>query len=103
MRDGFYFSVQASETHYCTPRVGKGPWTAVEVGYLSERIEAMMEYIDVGPDSDPLDSIYGWVPIDIIETAIEEHGGWRYVRNAFIENYWGQSRGLRCEMTSNDI
>ena len=38
--DGHTLSVQASETHYCTPRDNRGPWTHVEVGYPTAQPEA---------------------------------------------------------------
>ena len=73
--DGFHMSVQASHTHYCTPRDSRGPWSEVEVGFPSAKVEAFMPYIDGGPDEDPLGTVYGYVPIELIVNAIAEHGG----------------------------
>jgi len=71
--DGFSLSVQASRTHYCRPREDEGPYSAVEVGYTSERVESFIPFAE---DADnPLDTIYGWVPIELVEEAIESHGG----------------------------
>lgn len=50
--DGFALSVQACRWTYCTPRENTGPWTAVEVGYPTDREESLMPYID-GDDDDP--------------------------------------------------
>lgn len=71
--DGFQMSVQASSSHYCTPRDSVGPWSAVEVGFPSERVESFMPFAD---DADsPTDTVYGWVPIDLVAQAIADHGG----------------------------
>ncbi len=72
--DGFKMSVQASAYHYCYPRNSKGPWSAVEIGFPSERVEAFMPYIDGGED-DPTGTVYGYVPIDLVADAISDHGG----------------------------
>lgn len=71
--DGLRLSVQASCTHYCTPRDSVGPWVAVEVGYPSERVEELMEYAE-NPD-EPTDTVYGWVPVEVVEAVVEKHGG----------------------------
>lgn len=73
--DGFTLSVQAGETLYCSPRDNYGPWYSVEVGFPSERVEEFIPYIDGGEDADPTGSVYGYVPIDIVEKVIADHGG----------------------------
>lgn len=71
--DGFQFSVQASSGHYCTPRDDIGPWTHLEVGYPSEREETLMPFAE---DADnPTETVYGWVPAEVIDAIIEKHGG----------------------------
>lgn len=74
-RDGLVMSVQASTFHYCAPRDSFGPWSAVEVGFPSSRVEQFMPYIDGGPDTDPLTTVYGFVPIETVAEVIAEHGG----------------------------
>ena len=71
--DGFSMSVQASHAHYCTPRDSEGPWTAVEVGYPSAKVDAFMPHID--GDGAPTDTVYGYVPLEIVAQTILEHGG----------------------------
>lgn len=71
--DGFTMSVQASSFHYCTPRTDKGPHTAFEVGFPSERVEALMPYAEDAET--PTETVYGWVPVEIIDAIISEHGG----------------------------
>lgn len=72
-KDGFTISIQASVYHYCKPRYNIGPWTHVECGFPSDNVPSMAEYKD-GPDSDK-ESVFGFVPIGIIEDIIKEHGG----------------------------
>jgi hypothetical protein len=71
--DGLSLSVQASTTHYCEPRDGVGPWTAVEVGFPSHRVEELMEYDQ--HDAEPTKTVYGWVPVEVVERIVEAHGG----------------------------
>ena len=70
---GLELSVQASSTHYCTPRNSAGPWTAVEIGFPSEQVEEFMEYAE-NPDA-PTDTVYGYVPVEVVEAVINKHGG----------------------------
>lgn len=73
--DGFTMSVQTGETLYCEPRDNYGPWTRVEIGFPSERVEEFMPFIDGDETTDPTETVYGYVPIDIVEKVIEQHGG----------------------------
>lgn len=72
--DGTTLSVQTSESHYCHPRDNYGPWFAVEVGFPSRQLELLMPYID-GKDSEPTNTVYGYVPIEIVARVIAECGG----------------------------
>lgn len=72
-RDGFTMSVQASEFHYCTPRNNTGPWVCVEVGFPSQKEDLLMEYAE-DPDH-PTETVYGYVPVEIVIEIIEKHGG----------------------------
>lgn len=71
--DGLRLSVQASFTHYCAPRDSVGPWTHVEVGYPSQSVPELLEYADE-PDY-PTGTVYGYVPVAVIEEIVEKHGG----------------------------
>ena len=71
--DGFNLSVQARVMCYCEPRNDDGPWSAVEVGFPSEKEELLMEYAEV--PSDPTGTVYGWVPVETIADVIAKHGG----------------------------
>jgi hypothetical protein len=71
--DGLILSVQASSTHYATPRINHGPYTHVEVGYPSEPVEELMPYAEDGDC--PTQTVYGYVPVEVVEQVIESHGG----------------------------
>lgn len=71
--DGFSMSIQASQNHYCSPREDEGPYTAVEVGYPSEKEEKLMEYAE--NPSRPTDTVYGYVPVQLVNQIIDDHGG----------------------------
>lgn len=71
--DGFTLSVQASSGHYCHPRDSEGPWDKVEIGFPSERVEAFMPYVE--DEERPTDTVYGYVPIELVVAAIAYHGG----------------------------
>ena len=71
--DGLTFSVQASHTHYCQPRNDNGPYTAVEVGYPSKPVKELMPYAE--DTENPTSTVYGYVPVEIVEQVIESHGG----------------------------
>ncbi len=71
--DDFTLSIQAGRTHYCTPRDDLGPWRTVEVGYPDAAILALLPFAeDAGR---PTDTVYGYVPIDIVSQVIADHGG----------------------------
>ena len=75
--DGFAVSVQANEGAYCSPRQDDAEqYTEVELGFPSAREELIMDWMEVvGEDSDPTDSVYPYVPVDIVTTVIVKHGG----------------------------
>ncbi len=77
-KDGFSMSVQASEHHYCSPRVNYPgvPYERVEVGYPSAHPgDEMIEYQESPGRNDPTDDVYPYVPVEIVERVIEAHGG----------------------------
>ena|SRR5687767_14087325 len=70
--DGTTLSVQASRLHYCEPRDNVGPWTAVEVGYMTAQPEpSWVRY----RDGDDWRGIYGFVPVELVREHIKIHGG----------------------------
>lgn len=71
--DGFSLSVQATQGAYCSPRENIGPWDEVEVGFPSAKPELIMEYAEQ-PEI-PTGTVYGYVPIELVEQLIALHGG----------------------------
>lgn len=72
--DGYSISVQASAFHYCKPRLdGIQDYESVELGFPSTEDELINEYAEV--DSDYTKTVYGYVPIEIVEELINKHGG----------------------------
>jgi len=71
--DGFTLSVQAREFNYCTPRSDSGPWTEVEVGFPSEVEDLLLPFAE--DSSSPTETVYGWVPVNLVEQVIAKHGG----------------------------
>ena len=65
--DGTTLSVQASETHYCTPRDNYGPYTEVEVWCISKNDVVEFEYSEDEPS--------GYVDIKAVVAFIDRHGG----------------------------
>lgn len=71
--DGFTISVQAGEWMYCSPKTNDGPWTMVECGYPSEKVPELMEWAD--EEENPTKTVYGYVPVGVVEGVIRKHGG----------------------------
>lgn len=71
--DGFTLSVQASSVHYCYPRENTGPWDEVEVGFPSATPTEILKYAE--DQERPTNTVYGYVPIQLVEQLIERHGG----------------------------
>jgi len=71
--DGFTMSVQASSAHYCSPREDNGPHYAFEVGFPTEEEALLIRYAE-DPDN-PTETVYAWVPAEVIDAVIAKHGG----------------------------
>jgi hypothetical protein len=71
--DGLSLSVQGNEGAYCAPRINDLWYYQVEVGYPSEMIPELMEYAET--PEDPTGTVYGYVPVGIVERIIDAHGG----------------------------
>ena len=71
--DGFSLSVQATHGAYCYPRENLGPWYEVEVGFPSAEPELIMKYAEQ-PEK-PTETVYGYVPIQLVAELIALHGG----------------------------
>lgn len=72
-KDGFSMSVQANSGVSCDPRRDNVIYVGVEVGYPSRREQLLDEY--VSKKGNWTESVYGFVPANIIDDIIEKHGG----------------------------
>lgn len=73
-KDGFSVSVQGgTEFHYCTPRKHCNQYECVELGCPSAEDTLIKDYAE--EPSKPTKTVYGYVPIEIVEELIEKHGG----------------------------
>jgi hypothetical protein len=71
--DEFSISIRASRTHYCSPREDEGPYSRVECGFPSKTPgKELMKYAENA--SDPTDTVYGYVPIDVVRRELLSHG-----------------------------
>lgn len=72
--DRFEISVQASDGHYCSPRVGGDvKYDKVELGFPNMEDSLIIEYAE--DPEDPTRTVYGYVPISIVNKLIKKHGG----------------------------
>ena len=73
-KDGFEISVQGGDMfHYCFPRSKANVYDEVECGYPSDEESELLRYAE--NRLRPTDTVYGYVPISVIERIVEKHGG----------------------------
>ena len=67
-------SVQAHQGAYCTPRRNNAKkYKEVEVGFPSDIEPMLLEYIE--NDERPTDTVYPYVPVQVVTNVIARHGG----------------------------
>tara|TARA_R110001583_G_C5394742_1_gene385097 strand:- start:218 stop:532 length:315 start_codon:yes stop_codon:yes gene_type:complete len=72
--DGFRMSVQGHEGAYCEPRLNnQKKYNLVEIGFPSVEEPLIMPWVE--DETRPTDTIYGYVPVDIVTNVIVKHGG----------------------------
>ena len=75
-KDGFIFSIQASEHHYCFPRADKATWTHLEVGFPSQDEPLLSDFRDASDtEASMTDSVFSLVPIRVVLAVMNAHGG----------------------------
>lgn len=79
-KDNFSVSIQASYAHYCTPRkniqlTDSDEYLTVELGYPSKDDDLIKEYAEYAENPETYDTVYGYVPVNIVEKLIKKHGG----------------------------
>lgn len=72
--DGFSISIQASELHYCEPRTSENvDYEEVELGFPSEKEKLFLPFAE--EEDDPTGTVYGYVPVELVDEALQKHGG----------------------------
>ena len=72
--DGFTISVQGSNGSYCDPREDLADhYYEVECGFPNATPEYIMDYAE--NEDDPTETVYGYVPVELVEKLIDLHGG----------------------------
>lgn len=71
--DGFKISVQGSAGHYCQPRESVKRYVSLELGFPSKREVMLLAYAEC--KKQPTETVYGWVPLEIVEKLIKKHKG----------------------------
>lgn len=83
--DGFEISVQASAIHYCIPRRNNAKfYEKVELEFPNRKDDLIIEYAET-PDK-PTETVYSFVPIELVEKLIQKHGGIVNVPNFDMED-----------------
>lgn len=71
--DGFTVSVQAGCGIYSAPNCDADAYTHVELGYPSQKEEALLGYAE--NRRLPTDTVYAHVPVGLVDKVLEAHGG----------------------------
>lgn len=74
--DGYSVSIQASSGHYCSPRLtlsSVSDYESFELGFPTVGDSELIEYAE--NTEDLTDTVYGYVPREVIEAVIAKHGG----------------------------
>lgn len=81
--DGRTFSIQASTTHYSTPREGEADtvYTHVEIAGRTD-YPLLAEYADCSIGKDGImDGVFAYVPVALVDALIHYHGGFRDIND----------------------
>lgn len=74
--DGFSISIQANDGAYCRPREDiddVSVYSMFELGFPSDECDVIREYAE--GENSLTDTVYPYVPRDVVEKMIESHGG----------------------------
>ena len=72
--DGFEMSIQAHFGAYCSPRIDNAEkYTSVEIGFPSQKEPMLIDFAD--EPSNPTETVYGYVPVQIVTNVLAKHGG----------------------------
>lgn len=79
--DGFSISIQCNHRSYCLPQQDyTETYHAMELGYPSSLDEVTKSIIgDYAETRDTTETVFGYVPTEIIDQLLEAHGGIKWV------------------------
>lgn len=73
-KDGYSVSVQASRFHCCQPRIdGADKYESIELGFPNREDTLINDYAE--DDGCYTDTVYGYVPVEVVNELIKKHGG----------------------------
>ena len=73
-KSGFSVSIEANETSYCNPRTNSAEkYSEVELGFPSAEEDMILKWAE-DPEN-PCDTVYGYVPVTVVNLVIAKHGG----------------------------
>lgn len=78
--DGFSMSVQGGDFSYSTPRRVGDSFTEMEIGFPSEPEDLILGYAE---SNEPTNTVYPYVPVELILKVIEKHGGMKKNKKKF--------------------
>ena len=74
--DGYSVSMQVGDGLYSEPgEYGADYYSRVELGYPSAEDELINDYADDWCDRDYTDTVYPYVPVEIVDKLFDKHGG----------------------------
>lgn len=83
-KDGFVMSVQVGDGLYCSPRDGYSKsYDEMEIGYPSRIDRSLLRYAE--EPKRPTRTVYGYVPVEVIDEVISNHGGFETDEKKIIE------------------
>ena len=79
-KDGFEMAVRCGLTLYSSPRDVAKRYSEVEIGFPSAPEPLIAEYAEdweIEGDDDPklCETVYGYVPVKLVNKVLEKHGG----------------------------
>lgn len=90
--DGFTVSVQAGVGIYSDPRSDASHYNSVELGYPDGYEEEWHMYAEDPEEKYAKETVYGFVPVEVVDSVLEKHGGIAEADFSNVKNlsYWGE-------------
>ena len=93
--DGYTASIQASRYSYCTPRETnhKAGYSSFEIGFPNMEDVILIPYAE--NKDDLMGTVYGYVPVEVIEQLIELHGGFKNIQHTTDSEFNNLKKKIR--------